>query len=123
MDILAVTDVDELPGPLATRLDVLENLVRQAEPENCGALRDVETIVGDTLSLIENSLTIESVAQSAILDCLTLADELMHVGIYWGDAGNIETVRAQALAAIAKFSAALLGAVPSEAARARDLAW
>lgn len=118
-----VVDAGELPSPLAARLAVLENLVRHADPANCAALRDVETIVTDTLSLIENSLSIESAAQSAILDCVTLADELMRVGIYWGDAGEIETLRAQALAAVDRFAAALQGAAPSPAAAARDLGW
>jgi hypothetical protein len=113
----------DLPAPLASRVAVLENLVRRAEPENCAALRDVETIVADTLSLIENSPAIEAAGQAAILDCLLLADELMHVGIYWAEAGNIETLRGQALAAVGRFTAALGGAAPSPAALARDLAW
>jgi hypothetical protein len=118
-----VAEADEIPSPLATRLAVLDNLVRKAEPENCAALRDVEAIVADTLSLIENSLSIEAAAQSAILDCLALADELMRVGVYWGDAADIETLRAQALAAIDRFGTALRGAVPSPAAQSRDLGW
>jgi hypothetical protein len=118
-----LVDAAELPSPLASRLEVLEKLVRDAQPENCTALRDVETIVADTLGMIENSLSIEASAQSAILDCMALADELMHVGIYWGDASNVETLRKQALAALERFAAALRGASPSPAARARNLAW
>jgi len=115
-----LAEAGELPSPLATRLAVLENLVRNAQPENCAALGDVEAIVADTLSLIENSLSIEAAAQSAILDCLTFADELMRVGVYWGDAGDVETLRAQALAAIGRLAAALRGAAPSPAAQARE---
>ena len=115
--------VNELPSPLAARLNVIEDLVRRALPENCAALRDVEAIVADTLGLIENSLSIEAAGESAILDCQALADELMHVGVYWGDAGNIETLRAQALAAVENFATALQGVAPSTAAQARDLAW
>src|SRR6202021_2386095 len=62
-----VTEAGALPHPLAARLAVLENLVRESRPETCAALRDVETIVADTLGLIENSLSIEALAQSAIL--------------------------------------------------------
>jgi hypothetical protein len=118
-----LAEAGELPSPLATRLVVLENLVRSAEPESCAALRDVEAIVADTLSLIDNSLSIEAAAQSAILDCLTLADELMRVGVYWGDAGDLETLRAQALAAIGRLAGALQGAAASPAAQSSDLAW
>ncbi len=96
-----MVEAAELPFPLATRLAVLENLVSKADPQNCGALRDVETIVADTLSLIENSLSIEAAAQAAILDCLALADELMRVGVYWGDPGDVEPLRAQAIVASA----------------------
>ncbi|HWG03859.1 MAG TPA: hypothetical protein VG271_02490 [Beijerinckiaceae bacterium] len=118
-----MTEAADLPLPLAERLGVLETLVRRAEPENCGALRDVEPIVADTLALIENSLSIEGVAEAAILDCLALADELMHVGIYWADNSNIEAVRKQAVAAVEKFAAALQDAAPSETARDRGIAW
>jgi hypothetical protein len=118
-----LAEAGEVPPPLATRLAVLEDLVGKAAPENCAALRDVEVIVGDTLSLIENSLSIEAAAQSVILDCLSLADELMRVGVYWGDAGDVETLRAQALAALGRLTAALQGAAPSPAAQSRNLAW
>jgi hypothetical protein len=118
-----LAEAGELPSPLATRLAVLEDLVGKAAPENCAALRDVEVIVGDTLSLIENSLSIEAAAQAAILDCLVLADELMRVGVYWGDGGEVEKLRGQALAALGRLAAALRGAVPSPAAQSRDLAW
>jgi hypothetical protein len=113
----------ELPSPLATRLAVLEDLLNKADPQNCTALRDVETIVADTLSLVENSLSIEAAGQSAILDCVTLADELMRVGVYWGDPGDVEPLRAQARAALTRLAVALQGAVPSQAAKSRDLVW
>lgn len=118
-----MADADDLPFPLGSRLAVLKNLLRQAEPETCATLRDVEAIVADTLSLVEDSLSIEAAAQSAILDCSTFADELMNVGTYWADAGNLETLRAQALAAVHRLAVALRGAAPSPAALARNLGW
>jgi hypothetical protein len=120
---MTLADAGELPSPLATRLAVLEELVGKAAPQNCAALRDIEVIVRDTLSLVENSLSIEAAAQSAILDCLVLADELMRVGVYWGDDGDVETLRTQALAALGRLAAALHGAAPSPVTQSRDLAW